>query len=128
MTLTQLRNKANTVLTSFWTELASREEVYFAKHGRYFQLLASPDTIVDDGADSTFQTKLAAYEDKIADIQLAFASAIPFQIQVHQLTGGEVGYMGIVQITHNGKTYRRDRYSDGKDTGWIDITDDKLWI
>ena len=56
-TLTQLRDKANTVLTKFWQWLVTAQDAYYAKHGKYFQLIVSPDNTVVDAEDSTFVKK-----------------------------------------------------------------------
>lgn len=40
-TLQQIRDKADVVLANFWQALTIKQDAYFAKHGKYFQLLVT---------------------------------------------------------------------------------------
>lgn len=128
MTLAELQTKANTVLADFWSALKTREDAYFVKHGRYFQLLASPAIVVSDGTDSTFTTSLPAYEVDSADIAFTYSSPVPFRIAVHQWVdpkNNRVGYTGMVFVKLlDGRVFWRKRNNFNEDTGWSELESD----
>ena len=116
-TLAEIRQKADANLVTFWGALTTRQDAYFAKHGRYFQLLISPTSPVIDGVDSDFSLRTPTYEVNINDYNLSFTDKIPFQIEVHQ--HGESGYTAFVWVQLlNGDIYTRSRTSDNVDSGW----------
>jgi hypothetical protein len=117
MTLLELQAKANPILVNFWNALTTRQDAYFTKNGRYFQLLISPTTPVVDGVDSDFTLRAPTYETKVADYNLSFTDKIPFQVEVHQ--HGDKGYTAYVWARlPNGNIYLRSRSSDNSDSGW----------
>jgi hypothetical protein len=122
MTLSELQQKANPVLLDFWNTLQARQDAYFAKHGRYFQLLVSPEIKVIDGVDSTFSVRTPSYEQNIADYQLTYSALVPFQIEVHQYKSpNSFGYIAIVTAELlDGRTFKRSRTSEGVDSGWYE--------
>lgn len=121
LTLTQLRDKADAKLAVFWQELQKKQGAYYAKHGKYFQLLVSPENSVIDGLDSDFTLRKPTDEVYKKDVDFAWTEKIPFQIEVHEWVGpnGNVGYKAIVWIQlPNGTIYTRSRDSDSNDSGW----------
>jgi hypothetical protein len=120
-TLNQVRTKANNKLTTFWQALQTRQDAYFAKHGKYFQLLVGSELTLD-GADTTFSVVSPSDEAHTIDIDYAWSDTVPFQIEVHEWTGSQPGYRGIVTINHEGTLYRRERTNTGEDTGWNTYT------
>jgi hypothetical protein len=121
MTLLELKAKADPILVNFWTALKKKQDAYFAKHGKYFQLLVSPTTEVIDGADSTFTVRKPTDEKYVVDVDFAWATKIPFQIEVHEWVGvkDDIGYVAIVTVEVNGEKYRRTRNSRNEDSGWF---------
>jgi hypothetical protein len=122
MTLTELRNKADPILADFWVALKDKEDTYFAKHGKYFQLLVSPTTKVVDGVDSDFTVRKPSDEVHTVDVDVPWATKIPFQIEVHEWVGADKGYTAIVTAEVNGETYTRSRNSKNEDSGWSKVT------
>lgn len=121
MTLNELRNKANAKLATFWSALRARQDSYFVKHGKYFQLLAG-SALTLDGADTTFSVVPPSDEPHIVDIDTSWSDTVPFQIEVHEWVGpNSRGYTGIVTINHEGTLYQRARNSDAEDTGWVEL-------
>lgn len=120
MTLTELRNKADTVLAQFWTALKTRQNAYYAKHGKYFQLLISPTYGVVDGVDTDFIVRHPSDVKALADINLSFSSKVPFQIHIDEWVGPQGnGYSATVWVElTNGDRYTRSRNSDNVDSGW----------
>jgi len=119
MTLTELRDKADAVLVNFWKELKTRQDSYFAKHGKYFQLLVSPEQSVIDGADSDFIVRHPSDVKSLEDISVNFTSKIPFQIEVDEWVGEDKGYTATVTVELlNGDKYTRSRNSRNEDSGW----------
>lgn len=120
MTLAELKTKADPVLVSFWTTLKTKQDAYFAKHGKYFQLLVSPTNTVSDGVDSVFTVRKVSDDSFAADVDVPFLSTIPFQIEVHEWVGEKTdkGYTATVTAVVGGVTYKRARNSNNVDTGW----------
>lgn len=118
MTLAELKAKADPILTDFWVALKAKQDAYFAKHGKYFQLLVSPTTNVVDGVDSTFTVRKPSDEKFVLDVDFEWATKIPFQIEVHEWNGKTKGYTARVLVVVGTDTYKRERNSDNKDSGW----------
>ena len=121
MTLAELQTKANAKLADFWTLLQTKQEVFFLKHGRYFQLITSPPNEVIDGADSAFSLTHPSDESFTVDVDFPWADLIPFQIEVSPYQGPTgSGYTAIATVKlPNGKVYRRSRtYNDPRITKW----------
>lgn len=125
-TLTQIRTKANTVLADFWSVLQTKQDAYFAKHGKYFQLITSPSTLVEDGVDTTFTVIKNPTNPFNADLNFTYASPVPFQLEVHEWVGPvERGYTGFVRIKLlNGDIWQRNRDSKNNDTNWFQVISD----
>lgn len=81
-TLTQIRNKANTVLLTLWDKLAVRQEAYRLKNDKYFQLLATAPVV--DGADTVLTVTHPSDEHYQTDVQFNFDSPYPFQVTVDE--------------------------------------------
>ncbi len=118
MTLLELKAKADPVLANFWQTLQTRQETYFAKHGKYFQLLVSPTNKVSEGVDSDFTVRKPSDEKYEVDVTVPWSTKIPFQIEVHEWVGKDKGYIAVVTAEVNGNTYKRSRDSKGDDSGW----------
>jgi hypothetical protein len=122
MTLTELRAKADPILADFWLALKQKQDAYFSKHGKYFQLLITPTTTVTDGYDSVFTTTKPPDEKYATDVDFTWATKIPFQIEIHEWCGQLVGYRAIVRAVVGSETYIRVRDSEQNDTGWFKYT------
>lgn len=123
MTLAELRDKADAKLATFWTALVAKEEAYFAKHGKYFQLLVTPETNVVDGVDNDFTARHPSDEVHVVDVDFNFASQVPFNIEVHEWVGREgSGFKAVAQVElPDGRKFTRSRDSDNVDSGWGEI-------
>jgi hypothetical protein len=120
MTLQQLQTKANTKLGEFWDALVIKQEAYFNKHGKYFQLLITSPVV--DGADTTFVLRKPSDELHALDVDFEFNSPIPFSISVDEWVGSTVGFSvtAIVELP-DGRKFRRSRHNNNEDTGWNEI-------
>lgn len=108
-TLTQIRNKANTVLSNLWDGLAIRQESYRLKNDKYFQLLGTAPVV--DG-ENTVMTITSPSDEKFStDVQFNFASPIPFSVQVDEWGNDtEKGYsMTAVVELLDGRRFKRSR-------------------
>lgn len=125
MTLIELKNKADPILANFWAALKTRQDNYFAKHSKYFQLLISPTTTVVDGADSDFTIRKPSDEKYTVDVDVPWSTKIPFQIEVHEWVGAgnNKGYVAIATAVVNGSTYKRSRDSNNIDSEWYKHVD-----
>lgn len=122
-TLKQIRQKADAKLADFWSVLTTKQDAYFAKHGRYFQLLISPDTSVIDGVDSSFTKRTPTDERFVVDVDFPWTDKIPFQIEVHEWVGNgdDKGYKAIVWVElADGRIFTRNRDSNQNDSGWYE--------
>ena len=117
MTLQELQTKANAKLADFWTALQPKQDAYFAKHGKYFQLRIT-NTVVD-GADTVFEVRKGLNEPHPVDVDFEFNSPIPFAISVNNWDGATVGYSAsaVVELP-DGRQYRRTRDLNQVDSGW----------
>jgi len=122
MTLQELRDKADAKLVQFWQLLQTKQDAYFAKHGKYFQLLISPESPVLDGVDSDFSVRLVEENTYTADVNFSWSDKIPFQIEVDAQTDGtNHSYLASVVVVYNGQAYKRTRTSGNEDSGWFKI-------
>jgi len=111
MTLTELRDKADAKLATFWSALVTKQNAYYAKHGKFFQLLVSPENPVVDGADSDFTTRSPSDERFAVDVDFTWTEKIPFNITVDEWVGtGGNGFKATVVVQlPNGDQYTRSR-------------------
>lgn len=123
MTLATLRDKADARLATFWSALVTKEEAYFAKHGKYFQLLVTPETPVVDGLDSDATVRHPSDEPFTVDVDWAFASKIPFNLRVDEWVGPNGnGFKATAQVKlPDGRKFTRSRDSDNVDSGWNEL-------
>lgn len=120
MTLTQLKNKADAVLADFWTELHAKQDAYFAKHGKYFQLLITDDAV--DGVDTTFVIRKPNDELHPVDVDFTFNSPVPFSISVDEWVGETRGYSATATVQlPDGRKFRRSRDINNVDSGWNEV-------
>ena len=126
MTLNQLKTKANTKLGEFWTSLVIKQDAYFAKHGKYFQLLVTSPVV--DGADTTFVVTKPNDEKHPIDVDFTFNSPIPFSISVDEWVRlGEAGYSATATVElPDGRRFTRTRHSDNTDTNWYEVIDEEI--
>jgi len=126
MTLNQLKTKANTKLGEFWTSLVIKQDAYFAKHGKYFQLLVTSPVV--DGADTTWEIRKPNDEKHAIDVDFTFNSPIPFSISVDEWVRlGEAGYSATATVElPDGRRFTRTRHSDNTDTNWYEVIDEEI--
>lgn len=118
-TLTQIREKADSKLTEFWAALTAKQEAYYAKHNKYFQLLATQEVV--DGVDTSFQKRAPLDERNVEDADITFESPIPFQLWVDEWKGSkqEAGYVATITVKLlDGRIFTRSRNNLNEDSGW----------
>lgn len=122
-TLQEIRTKADAKLAEFWPILQTKQNNYFNKHGKYFQLLASPEVIVIDGTDSVYTVLHPSDEAYEIDVNFSFSSTVPFTIEVHEWGGVDgYGYKAIVTVQLlDGRVFSRNRDSNQIDSGWFEV-------
>jgi len=110
MTLAKLRDKADAKLATFWSALVTKQNAYHAKHGKYFQLLVSPENAVVDGIDSGFTIRHPSDELHQLDVDFSWTEKMPFQIRVDEYVGRTHGFRATVWVQLvNGDVYTRSR-------------------
>lgn len=119
-TLKQIRDKADAKLAIFWAALQDKQNAYFDKRGKYFQLLVSPTSLVIDGLDSDYINRVPNDELYIIDREFSFAEKTPFQIEVNEWRSLlEAGYSATVYVKLlDGRIFTRTRQHTNEDTGW----------
>jgi hypothetical protein len=122
MTLAELRDKADAKLATFWGVLVTKEEAYFAKHGRYFGFNWSPSLEVVDGVDTNFVLNPPSRFFVAEDVSFP-ATTAPFQIQVVRHEGPQGhGFTGWVRVKlPNGDVYMRAN-------GYGAHSEDRAWF
>ena len=124
-TLNQIRTKVDTFLADLWVStIVPKEEEYFAKHGRYAQILISPTSVVQDNSTGIFIKRPPSDEQFVADFTLEIASPIPAQIEIHTHDEGtKHGFTAHVWVVVLGKKYHRAKnYKFGaNDIAWHEI-------
>jgi len=121
--LKTIRDKADVKLAQFWQLLQTKQNAYYAKHGKYFQLLVTSPTV--DGGDTSFVLLRPNDEKYPLDVNFTINSPIPFQIEVSEWVGpdGE-GYKAQVYLNlSDGRTFTRHRDSNQNDSGWYEYID-----
>lgn len=108
MTLAQLKTKANAKLVEFWDALIIKQEAYFLKHSKFFQLLITSPVV--DGADTTWEIRKPNDERHAIDVDFEFNSPVPFAISVDEWVGNTVGFSVTATVElPNGDKYTRSR-------------------
>lgn len=90
MTLNQLKTKANSKLSDFWDLLLPKQETYFLKNRKFFQLLVTSPVV--DGEDTTWEIKHPNDEKYLIDVDFSFNSPVPFSISVDEWVGSTIGF------------------------------------
>lgn len=122
----KIQRKSDKVLDKFWKSLQLKQELYYKKNGKYFQLLLSPDVKLVDGDEKDFEFRPPS--DKALDVDMQFPQLekLPFQVRVHEWVGQEQsGYRAVLNQDINGVEYTRDLDSDGNDSGWLEVIEEK---
>lgn len=124
-TLQEVRTTVDSFLADLWVKkIVPKEEEYFAKHGRYAQVLLSPNTPVKDGGVGTFSLRAPYYEKNIADFHFSIETPVPMEIEIHQhQRRGEFGFTAYAFVEFKGKRYRRSKnYKFGTvDIPWQEV-------
>ena len=129
MTLAELKTKADAKLVTFWGVLTTKEDAYFAKHGRYFGFNWSPSMEVVDGVDTDFVLNPPSRFFEAAAVSFP-ATTVPFQIQVicHDGPLGK-GFTATVRVKlPNGDVYMRSKGygAHGEDRAWYKYSPDVI--
>lgn len=127
-TLKQVRDKADAKLTQFWQLLTSQQDAYFAKHGKYFQLLVTGGRGVANDEEYDFVLRIPSDEPHTIDVDFPWTDQLPFEIAVDEWVGpGGNGYRATVTVEHNGTLYQRSRDNSQNDTGWYSLIESAIW-
>lgn len=124
-TLAQIRNKVDTFLADLWTnKIVPKQQAYFALHGRYAQILVSPQVRVADDATAPFTKRPPSDENFAADFDFTIATPIPAQLEIHtHARGSEHGFTAHVWVEVLGKVYHRAKNYQfgGADVAWREV-------
>lgn len=129
-TLKQIRDKANAQLALFWSELTTRQDAYYAKHGTYFGFNWTPALAIEDGIDTDLgEIQRPSRKHHAVDVSFPVNTKLPFQIQVIRHVGplGH-GYTATVKVQLvDGRVYARDKgYGPHSETRqWYQIIKEK---
>lgn len=125
-TLKQVLDKAGAKLVQFWQMLTKRQDAYLAKHGKYFQLLATGGRGVENGEEYDFQKRSPSDDKFSVDVDFPWTDKLPFEIRVDEWVGEDKGYTATVTAEWRGRTFTRSRNSKQEDTGWIEVTEEEI--
>lgn len=118
-TLQEIRTKVDTFLADLWVNtIVPKQEAYFIKHGRYFGLRVTSETIPEDDVDVAGSVNVDPAEPHPEDYSFTLPSLLPCVLSIHQ--HGSAGFTATVVVKVLGKTYSRQ-----KSYGTVD--NDKAW-
>ena len=124
----QIKKNSNTKLNHVWKRLVKAQERYYKKHGRYFQLLADPETKPEDGAEVDVSLRKARHEKNFADVSFSLGERVPFQLEVHEHVGKEgAGFTAYVRTRIGGREFMRSMsHGIGGQTteDWVEVVDE----
>ena len=120
LSLTQLRNKANTRLAAIWPTIVAKQDAYHAKHGKYFQKLITNQP--QDEEESDWVDQSPNYEPYPDDAVLVLdGGKLPFALWIDESLGPDgAGWFASVSVKlANDDVYYRRRDNLNNDSGWI---------
>jgi len=120
LSLTELRDKANTRLAAFWSELVAKQDAYYAKHGKYFQKLITNQPTDAEELDWVDQPPSDEKHPEDAVVTTA-GGKLPFAISIDEwVSENEAGWSATVTVKlADGTMYRRTRDNQNNDTNWF---------
>jgi hypothetical protein len=121
LTLTELRNKANTRLAEIWPLIVAKQDAYFTKHSKYFQKVITNQPV--DEEEFAWVDQPPSDEKHPTDAVLVIdGGALPFAIRIDEWVGETVGWSANVTVElANGDKYTRTRDYQNNDTNWSKI-------
>lgn len=126
-TAAEIRQAVDTRLGTLWAAIQTRQDSYFATHGRYWQGLRTASSIPADGAESLPDVGTAQphYQSGAPWPATIRNTTLPMAIEVHQYVSPQgPGYQATVTVTINGRTWARTA-QHGPETwrahGWREI-------
>ena len=111
-TLAQIQTAVNARLSDFLPKVRTRQETYFANHGKYWQGIAF-STVPDDGALVTPNYSLKPTDQNSSWADAGVNADLPAQVEcqiaihVYEKPGSVFGYVVVVRVSKAGTTYRR---------------------
>lgn len=134
MTLQELKTKADIKLSHLWKIITSKQELYFAKNGRYWQGILTPSNIPIDGIDSDLDlTKKPSHQNEDwSFLELPINLKIPFQIRVdtYKCPNGSHGFQVTVFVSVEGAIYSRSKgigeEAINRDYNWTEIINEEI--
>ena len=125
MTLQQIRTRVDNFLADVWVNrIVPKQEIFFSRHGRYAQVLVSPEVIPIDGGDDTFVYRTPS-DEQFFDFEFTIDTPIHAQLEIHNHdSGNEHGFTAHVYVQVNDKIYHRAKnYLFGsEDIPWHEVT------
>jgi hypothetical protein len=112
-------------ITSLWPTISARQSVYYRMTGRYFQGLASSDTIPQDGIETLPDNYLDNPTDQSYrwnDIKILPYTPLPYQVIIDVYDGPQgKGYVCRFRIVVDGVLWERDVNEGGQ------VEQDRYW-
>jgi hypothetical protein len=130
MTLQEIKTKVDNFLADLWVnKIVPKQEAYFAKHGRYAQVLTSPEIMPADDTEGTYVKRPPSDEQNPADFEFEIATPIPAQLEIHTHDkGNQHGFTAHVWVEVQGKIYHRAKNYQfgGEDVAWHEVINEEI--
>lgn len=112
-TLQEVRDKVDTRLAQIWPVITNRQDTYFQLHGRYWQGIIDPQSLITDATDTDLDSSLHPTDQQETWLDMFGAqlpAQLPMQIQIdaYQSVEGH-GFVATVYVKFNGNIYSRSR-------------------
>jgi hypothetical protein len=126
-TASEIRQAISDRLAVLWPQLVSRQNAYFAAHGRYWQGVRNYSADPADGATAPAD-QLAARPTDQAEDWAAFGVATwteAFSLEVHVYDGpAGPGWVACSRVTLGGRTWERwkGQGPEARDRPWAEVT------
>jgi hypothetical protein len=123
----QIRSAVDTKLAALWAAVQSREDTYFANHGRYWQGLKTHTVIPADGATATPDIGSAVpYYQAAGDAWPSgiLTQSLPMSLDITQYQGPTgSGYVATVSVLITGHLWQRAQDSGAESYRTFSWTD-----
>jgi hypothetical protein len=110
-TLNEIRDAIDSRLAALWAHIVSRQNAYYATHGRYFQGVLTPNTPADGQEIAPVLTRKPhdqAETWSAAGYNLGATIPMSIALDTYETASGH-GWVGRVRVTVNGRTWARAR-------------------
>ncbi len=122
------RARADAMLNGLWNHIQARQNVYFNKHGRYFQGLLTPRNVRNTDGPTDLGRRPHDQAESWADAGFVLPVSVPASLEIHVYDGplGH-GYTAILHYKSGGKRFTKASSvgpeASHRNHGWREVAD-----